>query len=63
MVEVASYGGAVEEVDVDSSDDLRDRFGSRIPVLLADDGSVIDEGRIKRRSLRKGLRTWRRSRG
>lgn len=62
MVEVASQGGSVEEVDVDAFDDLRERFGSRIPVLVADDGSVIAEGRIEKRALRRGLRSWRRSR-
>jgi hypothetical protein len=61
LAEVARYGGAVEEVDVDDSEDLRGRYGSRVPVVTADDGSVIAEGRIERRSLRKGLRGLRQS--
>lgn len=58
---VARYGGAVEEVDVDGSDDIRERFGNRIPVVLGTDGTVIAEGRIEKRDLRRGLRRLRRS--
>lgn len=61
MAEVARYGGAVEELDVDASDDLKNRFGDRIPVVITEDEVVIAEGRIEKRSLRRGLRAWRRS--
>ena len=61
MAEVARYGGAVEEFDVDASDDLRNRFGDRIPVVITEDEVVIAEGRIEKRSLRRRLGAWRRS--
>ncbi len=56
MAEVSSHGGAVEEVDVDASDDLRERYGSRIPVVITEDQRVVAEGRIEKRVLRRGLR-------
>ena len=37
--------GAVEIVDVDGESDLRCRYGSRVPVLVAD-GAVVMEGRF-----------------
>jgi hypothetical protein len=58
---VARYGGAVEEVDVDGSDDIKERFGDRIPVVLGTDGTVIAEGHIEKRDLRRGLRRLGRS--
>ncbi len=63
MAEVARYGGTVQDLDVDASDDLRNRFGHRVPVLITDDEEVIAEGRFERRSLRRALRILRRSRG
>lgn len=56
MSEVARVGGIVQELDVDTSDDLRDRFGERIPVVVTDDWVVIAEGRIEKRALRRSLR-------
>ncbi|MEX1094179.1 MAG: glutaredoxin family protein [Acidimicrobiia bacterium] len=61
--EVARYGGTVQELDVDASDSLRERYGSRIPVVIAEDERVIAEGRIEKRALRRGLRGLRRSGG
>jgi hypothetical protein len=61
MAEVSRRGGTVQELDVDASEDLKERFGSRIPVVIAGDGSVIAEGRIEKRALRRGLRSLRRS--
>jgi hypothetical protein len=40
-------GLAVEEVDVDVAG-LGDRFGDRVPVLIAGDGRVLAWGRMRR---------------
>lgn len=48
---------AVDEVDIDSSDELIARFGLRIPVLLAPDDTVLAEGVINdRRRLGRAIR-------
>lgn len=48
---------AVDEVDIDSSDELIARFGLRIPVLLAPDDTVLAEGVINdRRRLSRAIR-------
>ena len=57
--EVGRAGGIVVEVDVDSDDVLVRDYGMRIPVVLAPDGSVLDEGLIDRKRLRKALRVLR----
>ncbi len=36
----------LEEVDVDSTPALRDRYGLRVPVLVCADGEVLAEGRL-----------------
>lgn len=52
-----SESAAIEEVDVDSSPELKARYGSRIPVLLSPDGKMIAEGVIDdRRQLRKRIK-------
>lgn len=50
-------GVTVEEVDVDESG-LADRYGSRVPVVLAPDGTVLAEGRIQRRALSRAMKVW-----
>jgi glutaredoxin len=45
MVATHAPAGAVEIVDVDGTSDLNDRFGSRVPVLVAG-GTVVMEGRF-----------------
>ena len=60
----AKEGVAFEEVDVDSFQDLRSRYGNRIPVLLGPDGRVIAEGVIDdRRQLRKKIKRSTRTAG
>ncbi len=55
---------AVEEIDVDSLQDLRSKFGRRIPVLLGPDQEVIAEGVIDdRRQLRKRIKQSTRAAG
>ena len=57
-------GVAVEEIDVDSSPDLRSKYGNRIPVLLGPNGRVIAEGVIDdRRQLRKKIKRSTRTAG
>lgn len=47
----------IDEVDIESSDDLVARYGLRIPVVLTPDDRVIAEGRIEDgRRLRKAIR-------
>ncbi len=46
---------AVILVDVDLDLDLLDRFDYRVPVISADDGTVIDEGRVEESVLRSYL--------
>lgn len=45
----------LQEVDVDSCPDLRERFGRRIPVLVSEDGQVLAEGRLDPQSLQRWL--------
>lgn len=60
MDEVKRKGASVREIDIDLDEDLTAEFGMRVPVLRISGGQVIAEGRIERRSLRKGLRSTRR---
>lgn len=56
---VTRAGGAVHEVDIESDDSLLGRFGLQIPVVLAGDGSIVAEGAITTRELRRALRRLR----
>ena len=47
----------VERVDIDTDDDLVVDYGLRIPVLLADDDTVLAEGVFEPASLRDALGT------
>jgi hypothetical protein len=57
-------GVGFEEVDVDSSPELKSMYGTRVPVLLGSDGMVIAEGVIDdRRQLRKRIKRSARATG
>ncbi len=56
----AAAGLGMEVLDVDGSDDLRHRFGARVPVVTDPHGEVIAEGQIVGRRLKKELRKLRR---
>jgi len=59
---LASYGLALDSVDVDASADLNDRFGESIPILLRD-GKVVAKVRISERQVHRLVRRrrfWRR---
>lgn len=45
MVAAHAPAGTVKIVDVDGASDLHDRYGSRVPVLVAG-GTVVMEGRF-----------------
>ena len=45
MLAAYALAGAVEIVDVDGESDLQSRYGSRVPVLVAN-GTVVMEGRF-----------------
>ncbi len=53
---VASVGGTVREVDIDTDDALTREYGLRVPVLLGPADIVLAEGKIEARPLRKALR-------
>ena len=53
---VASVGGTILEVDIDTDDALTRDYGMRVPVLLGPGDIVVAEGTIESRSLRKALR-------
>ncbi len=54
-------GFEMTETDIDGDNRLVRDFGLRVPVLLAPDGSVVAEGVIDRRRLRRSLRRYRRT--
>lgn len=59
LVEAAAAraGVVLDEIDVDASEVLEERYGKRIPVLLGPDDRVIAEGLIDdRRLLRKQIK-------
>lgn len=47
------FGDRISLVDVDLDLDLLERFDTRVPVIAADDGTVIDEGIIDASLLRE----------
>jgi Glutaredoxin-like domain (DUF836) len=53
---VGRRGGVILELDIEQNEQLTSEFGMRIPVVLLADGSVVAEGLITRKELRKGLR-------
>lgn len=55
-----SLGVDLEVVDMDSDDQLVRLYSLRIPVVLGPDGTVLAEGNIDRRALRKALKSARR---
>ena len=54
---MASVGGTIREVDIDTDDALTRDYGLRVPVLLGAGDIVLAEGRIEARSLRRSLRS------
>jgi Glutaredoxin-like domain (DUF836) len=52
---VASVGGTIREVDIDTDDALTRDYGLRVPVLLGPGDTVLAEGKIEARPLRKAL--------
>ena len=50
------FGDRISLVDVDLDLDLLERFDTRVPVIVADDGTVIDEGIIDAKVLRDHAR-------
>ena len=53
---VASVGGTIHEVDIDTDDALTRDYGMRVPVLLGAGDIVLAEGKFEARPLRKALR-------
>jgi len=53
--ETTRLGLSMIEVDVDEDATLRERYGTRIPVVLGPGDIVLAEGRIARRNLRRAL--------
>jgi Glutaredoxin-like domain (DUF836) len=53
---VASVGGTLREVDIETDDALTRDYGLRVPVVLGAGDVLLAEGKIEARSLRKALR-------
>jgi glutaredoxin len=45
----------VREIDIFDDDDLYDAYSTRVPVVLAPNGSVIDEGKLSQAKLTPAL--------
>ena len=56
---VARVGGIIEEIDIETDDALTRDYGLRVPVLLGPGDSVLAEGKIEARPLRRALRRLR----
>jgi glutaredoxin len=55
-------GVDVEEIDVDSNEELRQAYGASVPVVVASGGEVLAEGLIDdERALRRAMRRSARS--
>ena len=54
MLGVHARAGTVEIIDVDGESDLQSRYGSRVPVLVAN-GTVVMEGRFHESELARLL--------
>jgi hypothetical protein len=57
------YGFLLQEINIDPSDELTMTYGLRIPVLATADRTVLAEGIIEERPLRKALRKAARAAG
>jgi hypothetical protein len=55
----AAFPFALEEIDVDSAPDLRDRYGDEVPVLLIDGRKAfkyrVTDGELRRRLQRSRI--------
>ena len=45
----------VREIDIFEDDDIYDAYSTRVPVVLAPNGSVIDEGKLSQAKLTPAL--------
>ena len=45
----------VNEIDIFEDDDIYDAYSTRVPVVLAPNGSVIDEGKLSQAKLTPAL--------
>jgi len=45
----------VREIDIFDDDDIYDAYSTRVPVVLAPNGSVIDEGKLSQAKLTPAL--------
>ena len=54
MLVAHARAGTVEIIDVDGESDLQSRYGSRVPVLVAN-GTVVMEGRFDEPELARHL--------
>jgi hypothetical protein len=58
MWAASKAGVGVDEIDIESDDDLLGLYGLRIPVLLTPGGALVAEGVIEdRRALRKRIKS------
>ncbi len=56
MGRYARRGGVrLDLVDVDTDPGMLERYGERVPVVLAADGAVLAEGRITKGAARKAV--------
>ena len=53
---MASVGGTIREVDIDTDDALTRDYGLRVPVLLGPGDIVLAEGKIEARPYARSLR-------
>jgi hypothetical protein len=51
----AKFNIDVHEVDIFDDDDIYDAYSTRVPVVLAPNGSVIDEGKLSQAKLTPAL--------
>lgn len=51
----AKFNITVNEVDIFEDDDIYDAYSTRVPVVLAPNGSVIDEGKLSQAKLTPAL--------
>lgn len=51
----AKHNIAIREIDIHSDDDIYDLYATRVPVVLAPNGSVIDEGKLSQAKLTPAL--------
>lgn len=51
----AKFDIDIREVDIFDDDDLYDAYSTRVPVVLAPNGSVLDEGKLSQAKLTPAL--------